>query len=65
MDLILDNFIFHTWKTFQLERINDFWAVDKSRKVVCTVLCWHKKIASGLLTGSARTTIKFVLIFIF
>ena len=52
-DLIPGNFIFHAWRTFQFENINDFWAVGKGSNVVGTVLCWHKKIALGLLAAYA------------
>ena len=53
LDLIPNSFIFHTWRTFQLEKINDSWAVGKCSKVVCTVLCWHKQVALGLLAASS------------
>ena len=49
--LIPDSFVFHTWRTFQLEKNNNgFWAVGKCSKVLCTVSCWHKEISLRLLT---------------
>ena len=38
-----------------MDKINDFWAASKCSKIACTVLCWHKKTASGHLAASDRT----------
>ena len=53
VDLMPDGFIFYTWRTLQLGKTVDFWAVGKCSKVVCTASCWHKKIVPGLLVASA------------
>ena len=50
---------------FSLKKFNDLWEDGKSSKVVCTVLCWHKKIALGFVAASAGTTNKFRLKFSF
>ena len=41
-------------KFLGFRELNDFWAVGKRSKVVCTVLCWHEKIALRLLAASAN-----------
>ena len=45
---------FHTWRTFQLEKNNNFWVVSNCTNAVCKVPCWHKKINVRVLATSAR-----------
>ena len=35
------------------KKINDHWEFGMCSKVACTILCWRKKTAWGLLTASA------------
>ena len=62
VDLILDSFIFHTWRTSQLEKINDFLAGRKCSKVICTVLSTDKgKLLQDLCPTLLEQPRKFVL----
>ena len=63
--LIPDRFTFYRWRTFQLEKVNDFWADGKFSKVVCIVSFWHKKIASGPWAPLLEQPIKYFLTSLF
>ena len=62
IDLIPDNFIFHKWRTFQLEKINNFWAVGKCSKVACTIYAGTRKLLQDFWPPQLEQLISFVLI---
>ena len=47
-----DDIKIHAWMMFQLGEINDFWAVGKCSKVVCSFML-AQKISLGLLAPFA------------